>query len=411
MSKQEIKILLLLASAQFTNIVDFMIMMPLGPQLMDMFSISTSQFSLLVSVYSLSAGVSAVLSSFIVDDFDRKKSFLTIYSGFLIGTFLCASASSYHFLLAARIFTGFFGGIISSQVLSIVGDLIQPSHRGRAMAITMASFSAASVLGIPLGLFLASQSTWHTPFFCIVGVGFFVLLYATKTLPPMRGHLKNKNQAKRSRTEIYPYILKRPKLIWALSLFPMLMMAHFIIIPFISPYLASNVGFTNLQLSYVYFCGGGFTLFSTQIIGRSVDKYGAYKVFRTLAFLALIPIAILTRLPPVPIWVALIVTTAFFVVGSARTIPAITAVTGTIEPRFRGGFMSINAALQQLGAGLASFIAGLIVSKGPDGKLLHYEVTSYVVLAATIMCLFIFSKFKDMKMQPAIDPIPPEVVT
>lgn len=408
MSKRELKILLLLASAQFTNIVDFMIMMPLEPQLVRMFGISPIQFSLLVASYSLSAGVSAIAGSFLVDDYDRKKSFLFIYGGFLVGTFLCASSPSFEILLAARIFTGFFGGVMGSQIMSIVGDIIHPSFRGRAMGVIMGSFSAASVLGVPMGLFIAAHTSWHAPFYSLVVVGFGIFVLGFKTLPEMKAHLKG-GATKRSKTEIYKYIFARPKLMWALSLFPMLMIAHFTIIPFISPYMSANIGFTDAQLSYIYLFGGAITIFSSPMVGRWVDKIGPYKVFKFFAFVALIPIIMITHLPPMPVWGALIVTSAFFALGSARTIAAMTAVTGTIEARFRGGFMSINTALQQLGSGVASFTAGLIVSRAPDGKLVGYGHTSYVVIAATIACLYIFKQFKDLKPQPAVDPVPPEV--
>lgn len=409
MSKKELNILLLLAAAQFTNIVDFMIMMPLEPQLVRMFGITPVQFSLLVASYSLSAGASAIVSSFFVDDFDRKKSFLFIYFGFLIGTLLCASSPSYEILLAARIFTGFFGGVMGSQIMSIIGDIIQPSHRGRAMGVIMGAFSAASVLGVPMGLFIAAHTSWHAPFYSLVVIGLVVFILGFKTLPPMRAHLKTDNK-KRSKTEIYSYIWARPKLIWALSLFPMLMLAHFTIIPFISPFMSANIGFTDAQLSYIYFCGGAFTIVSSQMIGKWVDKSSPYHVFRILAFVTLVPIFILTHLPPVPMWVALTVTTSFFVLGSARMIPTMTAVTGCIEARFRGGFMSINTALQQIGSGVASFVAGLIVTRAPDGKLMNYGYTSYIILGATFGCLYIFKQIKDLKAQPNVDPIPPEVV-
>jgi predicted MFS family arabinose efflux permease len=409
MSKRELKILLLLACAQFTNIVDFVIMMPLEPQLVRMFGISTIQFSLLVASYSLSAGISAIACSFYVDDFDRKKSFLFIYAGFLMGTFLCASAQSYEVLLAARIFTGFFGGIMGSQIMSIVGDIIQPSHRGRAMGVVMGAYSAASVIGIPLGLFIAANTSWHAPFFSLAGIGAFIFIFGFKTLPPMRSHLKA-GSVKRSKTEIYSYVWKKPKLRWALCLFPMLMLTHFPIIPFISPYMSANIGFSDAQLSYIYFCGGAFTIVSAQLVGRWVDKTNPYHVFRILAFAVLIPIFVLTHLPVVPIWQALVVTTIFFVTASSRSIAAMTAVTGSIEPRFRGGFMSMNAALQQLGAGIATFVTGFIVERGSDGKLLHYGDTCYLVVIATIGCLYIFSQFKDVKPQPAVDPLPAEPV-
>lgn len=408
MSKRELKILLLLASAQFTNIVDFMIMMPLEPQLVRMFGISPLQFSILVSSYSLSAGVSAIFSSLLVDDFDRKKSFLFIYGGFLIGTFFCASARSFEVLLIARIFTGLFGGIMGSQIMSIVGDIIHPSYRGRAMGVVMGAFSAASVLGVPLGLFISAHTSWHAPFYSLVGIGVGIFVLGLKTLPPMRSHLRREGD-RRSKTEIYKHILKHPKLMWALSLYPTLMLAHFTIIPFISPYMSANIGFTDAQLSYIYFCGGALTIVTSPLVGKWVDRSTPYKVFRAAAFVALIPILAITHLPPVPIWMALIVTSLFFVVGSARMIPAMTAVTSSIEARFRGGFMSLNTALQQMGSGLASFIAGMLISRGPSGEIVHYERTSYVVLIATIGCLYIFRKIKDVKPQPAVDPIPPEV--
>jgi MFS transporter, DHA1 family, inner membrane transport protein len=384
--RSELYILLTLAAVQFTNIMDFMIMMPLGPQLRDIFHITPAQFGLLVSAYTLTAGTVGFFSSFVIDRFDRKRSLTWAYLGFTIGTFMCAFAPNYHLLLLARAGTGVFGGLIGGLTFSITGDLIPFARRGRAMGIVMTSFSAASVFGVPFGLFIASKYDWHAPFVFLGVFGLVLQLLIYKVIPPVGAHLASSREQKPF--ELLQSILKNRSQRFALFLTSMLMLGQFTIIPFLADYMVRNVGFKNSQLPYIYFFGGLATIFSSPIIGKLADRYGAANVFFIAAVLALIPIWIITHLSPTPVWIVLIVTTLFFVIGGGRMVPAMALVTSAVEPRFRGGFMSLNGSLQQLFSGVAAFVGGLIVYEA-DGKLVNYNYVCYLTIFATLMCLWI----------------------
>ncbi len=383
----ELGFLLVLAAIQFTNIVDFMIIMPLGPELMRAFSITPAEFSVVVSSYTVVAGISGFLGTFWLDRFDRKTSLQILYGGFTIGTLFCGLAPSYLALLAARSVTGAFGGLLAATVFSTVGDVIPAYRRGRAMGIVSAAFSAASVAGVPLGIFLAEYFNWHGPFFFLAGFGALVHAAIWWVVPPVRGHLAGK--VKESPLAPLIEVATTPNLRLALMLIPSVMLAQFLLFPFFSSFLVINLGITNNELSMMYMLGGAATLISAPRVGRWVDRVGAGRVYTVAALAAIIPILILTHLKPVPIFWLLALTTVFFVVNSSRMIPSMTLVTGAVSARRRGGFMSLNSCVQNLAAGLASLIGGLIIVKADDGKLLHYDWNGYISIVLSIASIWI----------------------
>ena len=384
--RKEIYILLTLAAVQFTNIMDFMIMMPLGPQLRDIFGISPAQFGLLVSAYTLTAGAVGFLSSFYIDRFDRKRALSWAYFGFTVGTFLCAFATSYELLLLARAGTGVFGGLIGGLIFSITGDLIPFERRGRAMGIVMTSFSAASVFGVPFGLFLATKFDWHAPFVFLGVIGLVLQLMIYKVIPSVGSHLSAGTEKKP--LELLQTVFKNRSQRFAVFLISGLMLGQFTLIPFLADYMVRNVGFTISQLPYIYFFGGLATIVSSPMIGRMSDRFGSLKVFLYALVISLIPIWLITHLGPTPVWIVLILTTSFFVISGGRMVPAMALVTSAVEPRFRGGFMSLSGSLQQLFAGVASLVGGLIVYE-QDGKLVNYNYVCYLAILATILCVWI----------------------
>lgn len=393
MLKQEKILLFTLASVQFTNIMDFMIMMPLGPQLMRIFGITTQQFGLVVSAYTFSAGASGIFAAFIIDRFDRKRFLQILYLGFLIGTCACGLAPNYKLLLAARIFTGVFGGVLGALVLSIVGDVIPFERRGQAMGIIMAAFSVASVFGVPFGLFIATQFDWHAPFLFLVVCGLPVLIGIYKFIPNITAHIHSA-QSRPNPIMILKGITSDGNQRKAITLMMMLMFGHFSIIPFLSPYLVSNVGFQESQLAYVYAVGGALTIVSSPIIGKWADRYGKLKIFTIFVILCTIPIYLLTNLSITPLWIALSISGTFFVFSGGRFIPAQAMVTSTVTPENRGSFMSISSSLQQLCAGLAAYVAGVIIVKQPDGTLSNYQWVGYISIGATLICLYLARRIR-----------------
>lgn len=397
MNSKERIILLLLATLNFTHILDFMIMMPLGNYLMPYFDISSQQFSMLVAAYTFSAGISGFLAAFFVDGFDRKKVLLFAYAGFLAGTLCCALSPTYWMLLTSRIVAGMFGGLIGAQVLSIVADIVPYERRASAMGMIMAAFSVASVFGVPFGLYVANHFNWHGPFVLVVLIGVLLLPFLIRYLPRMDHHLST-GKVKMRPQELLSGIVKDRNQLYALALSACLMMGHFMIIPFINPFMEFNMGFSKTQTPMIYMVGGALTLFSSPIIGRLADKVGKHRLFVILVLIGILPIAFITNLPAIPFYLVLCVTGFWFIVSSGRSIPAQAMISNVVPPERRGSFMSFNSSIQQLFVGVASVLAGFIVVKMPDNKILHYEITGYISIAIVLLSI-VFAKALHTKQQ------------
>ena len=376
----------LLSAVQFTHIMDFVIMMPLGPQLMRVFAISPSQFGFLVSAYTFAASVSGFISAFFIDRLDRKTAMVALYGGFAISTLGCAVAPTFGLLLTARVVAGFFGGVLSALVLAIIGDAVPEHRRGRATGKVMAAFSVASVAGIPVGLFLASKTSWHAPFFMLAAMSFLVLVALWQFLPSMRGHL---SRVKAQPLTILKGFAADRNLLLALALMVVLTFSSFLVIPFMSPYMVANVGFAELDLSYIYFFGGLATVVTSQWAGRLADRFGKARVFAISALLLILPTLAITNLPPVTKVVAFTVTTIFFIFNGARFVPAMAMVTSSVQPQQRGSFMSFSSAVQNLASGAASFVGGLVIQKSLSGQLHHFWVLGIAASVGSLVCVLI----------------------
>lgn len=395
MTSKDRILLFLLAALNFTHIMDFMIMMPLGNFLMPHFDISAQQFSLLVAAYTISAGTASLSAAQFIDRFDRKKVLLFAYSGFLIGTLFCAIAPTYLALLSARIVAGLFGGLIGAQVLSIVADTIPFERRGAAMGIVMAAFSAASVFGVPFGLYLSEFFNWHAPFFFVVGLGVILLPLLFKYIPKMDSHIRKEPFTAQVLLRIVlPVIvvwdiIKEKNQRLAVMLTASMMMGHFLIIPFLNPYMEFNVGFTTTQTPLIYFVGGALTLFTSPIIGKIADRLGKFRLFSYMIVIAVVPIALITNMPAIPFYYVLCITGFWFVISTGRAIPAQAIVSEVVPPERRGKFMNINSSVQQFSVGLASIIAGLIVVKTPEPRIENYNITGYLSIGIILLCLLV----------------------
>jgi predicted MFS family arabinose efflux permease len=350
-----------LAAIQFTAVLDFMIIMPLGPQYMRVFHIDPRQFGLIVSAYALAAGISGIVAGFFIDRFDRKRAMITLYAGFTLGTLFCAMAPSYPTLVAARVVAGAFGGVTMGLVMAVIGDVIPEIRRGRAMGIVMSSFSVASICGVPLGLYLANELDWHIPFYALAGLCALVLLGIAKVMPSLRGHIDR--VAKQPPAQMMADILREPSNRRALLFMAMLISTGFTVFPFLATYMVQNVGLTEKQLPLIYLCGGICTLVSMNVIGRWADRAGKRRVFTIMTLASLIPVLVVTNLPHVALWVALVISTIFMVCSSGRVVPAMAMLTASVEPHQRGGFMSINSSVQQLSSGAAAWLSGVIIGQ------------------------------------------------
>jgi len=398
-NRQEKLLLAVLASIQFSSIVDFMIMMPLGPQLMRIFGVTPHQFGLLVSSYTFCAGLSGFAAAFFMDKYDRKKNLLFFFVGFSIGTIACAMSANYETLLLARGLTGVFGGVLSSLVMSIVSDAISYERRGAAMGVIMTAFSLASVVGVPVSLYLANIWSWHTPFLALGILSLLLCGVIWKAVPEMRAHLQN--QVKEPFHRTITRILQNSNQVKALVFMATVIFGHFCIIPFMSPSLVANAGLAEAQLPFVYMCGGVFTIFTSPFIGRLADRFGKHKVFFWGALATLIPYFLLTHLVPAPLPWILACTSLLFVVSGGRMIPASAMVSGTTTPQNRGSFMAIVSCVQQLSSAIASYIAGIIITKNDSsGRLDHFDVVGYIAIATTFAAIYLSRRIQAIEGTP-----------
>jgi predicted MFS family arabinose efflux permease len=386
-SIRERPLLICLAFVQFTNVMDFMIMMPLSPLFTAEFGITPTQFGVLVASYSISAGIISFASAFFVDRFDRRKVMLFSYAFFVLGTFACGFSPTYEILLAARIFTGLFGGVLSAVLLSVVGDVVPYERRASAMGIVMGGFAAASILGIPVGSFVASHFSWHVPFFAIGVMGVLVMVGIVKLIPTMTGHIaeaKKKNAWKN-----IVEILSASNRLRALLLMTLLMFGHFSIIAYMPKYMVNNVGITKEEVSYIYLAGGLCSIVVLRIVGKLSDRFGSFRVFAVLSVLALIPIFLITNLPKESLAIVLVVTSTLFIFGGSRGVPCNTLITATAEPHQRGGFLSLNAATQQLAAGFATFLGGALISSGvkDTDPIANYHHVGWLAAIASLIAI------------------------
>ena len=388
----ELALLLTLAAVQFTHIVDFMIIMPLGPQLMRLLDVGPREFSLLVAAYTFAAAASGFVAAFWIDRFDHKRVLLVLYAGFIVATALCGLAPNYPLLLAARIAAGTFGGVMGGLVLAIVADLVPFARRATATGVVATSFSLAAVAGVPAGLWIAANSTWRMPFLALAAASIVVAVAAARVLPPISGHLEH--AVRRRPVEQLRAIFGEPNHLRTFAFTVVLMFAGFTVIPFIAPYNVANVGLAEIDLPIMYFAGGLATLVSSPIIGRLADRYGKKRVFTIVAILSVAPILITTHLPAVSLAVVVGCAVLFFVLVTGRFGPGMALISGSAEPRLRGSFMSFNASIQQLGAGFAAMTAGLIIGRAPDGALTHYGVVGWIAAACTLLAIWLANRIR-----------------
>lgn len=393
-SLNEKVLIAILALVQFVHIVDFMIIMPLAPQLMPLLQINTQQFGWIVSAYTFSAGISGFLAAFFMDRFDRKKALVFLFLGFFIATLGCGWAPSYWELLLARVVTGFFGGILSSLVFSIVSDAINYERRGTAMGLIMSAFSLASVLGVPFSLWIANRWSWNAPFFVLGFLSFLILILIYFKVPQFKSHLQSSASSPWFRMGQLIKPVSNQKSLFFMGV---MTLGHFLVIPFISPSMVANVGFRIDQLPLIYLIGGLASMVTGPLIGALSDKYGKHIIFMISGSLVIVPILLITQMSQTPLIVVLIVIAFFFALSGGRMIPATTMVSQAIDPSQRGGFMSLVSSVQNLSAGFASLISGHIVYQELDGHLSNYQFVGYLSVAFGIIALLLGKALKVQK--------------
>jgi predicted MFS family arabinose efflux permease len=389
-------LLLVLAAVQFNHIVDFMIVMPLGPVYIKEMGLSPAEFGNVVAAYTISAAIANILAAFFVDRFDRKRALLTVFAGFTIGTFLCAVAPDYPLLVLARVVAGAFGGVAAGLVMAIIGDAFHDNRRGVATGVVMSAFSVASSIGLPLGLWLANAFGWHAPFAILAGICAGVLLLAALVLPPLRGHLVADAEhdgpiALRQRLGDFVDVLADANHLRAFALMMAMMFSGFLIGPYIPTFLTANVGMAEGDLMFIYLCGGLATIVTTTPIGWLADRCGKLPVFRVMATSTMVPLLWILALPyGTALALVLTITTVQMVTMSGRMVPAMAMITGSAAPGQRGSFISLNTAVQHLSAGVATWLGGLMLTQ-PEagGPLVGTALAGVLCCVATVVSLYL----------------------
>ncbi|MEO6005054.1 MAG: MFS transporter [Opitutus sp.] len=371
-------ILLVLAAIQFTHIMDFMVMMPLAPQLMRELNLGAGQFSALVAAYSIAAGVVGLLSAPFIDRFDRRTLLLFAYAGFTIATLLCGLASNAHTLLLARAIGGAFGGVSGSLCLAIVSDIVPPGRRAAGIGIVMTAFAVAAAIGVPVGLQLAQHFGWRSPFTFLAAVGAVVWCVVFRFVPPVRGHL----QSGADKGQAFKALLRDANAGRAIIFMGFMVLGHFSIIPLLSPHLVGDLGLPERYLSVFYFIGGAVSVFTAPRVGRLADRLGRQRVFTYMVATASVIILVIANAGPLPAWATLVLGGFFFMFASGRFVPGQAIVTLAVPSSRRGAFLSLTSCARDLASGISSTLGGWIVVKQPNGHLLHFNWLGWTAVTA-----------------------------
>ena len=394
-TQREWLVLMVLSGIQFSQMVDFMVLMPLGTQLMREFGITPTQLGFFVSIYTVAASLSGFSSALVIDRFDRRTAVLALYACFAVTMAACAFAPGYWALLAARTAAGAFGGVVAANIFTIVTDLVPENRRGRAFGVVMSAFSLASILGVPISLALALHFTWRAPYVFLAGLCTSILVAAWFVIPPVRTHLTGGRE--RNALAQLRRVFGEPNHLRIFAFSSTLVFSGFLVFPFMAPYLVTNAGVSEADLPFVYLIAGIAALVTARLAGGWSDSLGRRAVFTGCAIGTAVAALAMTTLPRSPLFVAMLVSMLLFAASSARMVPALALIASAADPRLRGSVMSFNASVQQLAAGGASLAASLIVGRSAEGELTGYWIVGILSAAGTLACIGLARRLRTAK--------------
>lgn len=375
---------------QFASVLDYVIMMPLGPLFLRTFGIDAKAFGWLVSTYSLAAGAAAFLAATAIDRFDRKRLLIGLFVGFAVGTAACGLAPSYATLLLARLVTGLFGGVMGGVVMAMVADLIPLSRRGAAIGMVTSAFPLASILGVPIGLELSIAWGWHAPFLVLAGLCVLVLPIVIRVVPSLPPSAVGRAQSQSARAHLGRLVAlaTRPAYRQALVVTCLMVSSSGVVIPFISTYMTRNVGIAEGDLKWLYVCGGAVTFFTMNLVGRAVDRFGRLRVLVWAGVGSIITTLGMTFLPATTLPWAVLAMIGYMVGNSSRWVAVSTLVNGVAAPADRGGFLAVNSAAQSFANGLATAVGGILVGASANGGLAHFGGVGLLSIGLLIACVW-----------------------
>lgn len=382
LSPRQWAVILLIAAIQFINILDFVMVMPMGPDFAKALAIPESHLGYVAGSYTAAACLAGLLGAFFLDRFDRRKALAVALGGLVLGTASGGLATSLESLLLARVVAGAFGGPATSLSFSIIADAIPASHRGRAMGTVMAAFSVASVLGVPAGLLMAEHFTWRAPFFTVAALGVLVGVVAIALLPPMRGHLDRPHA-----TVTASALVSRPLVQLSYLMTAVVMMAGFIVIPNIAAYVQLNLGLPREYLKHAYGVGGVASFFATQAGGRLVDRFGSFRVgtVGTALVVGTIFTAFYLQWSLVPPVAVVLGFATFMLANGLRNVSYNTLTSKVPEPEVRARFQSLQSAVQHGSAAVAAFLSAQLLSTAPGGVLVGMPRVAVVSMSLSLL--------------------------
>lgn len=381
------------------HILDFVIMMPLGPKLMTELSISAATFGKVVSCYTFAAAFSSLFSTTWVDRVDRKWAMLVLLVGFTVGNLLCATAANVEMLIVGRVSAGLFGGVMGALVFSIIGQVVPAERRGRASGTIGVAFPIVSIAGVPLGLKLADLFGWRAAFYLVLAMSVVAVLLTIFVLPRLK--------PERGDNDSFSFV--RPIInVWKIAnhrtgtlLIILIVFGGFTIVPYIAPFLIGNAYIAEDQLFLVYLVGGLASILSARLIGVWSDRHGKINVLRILLVMTCFAVLFFTTLPFRTLGIVLLASTLLMVFLPGRFICAMAWITMIAQPQQRGVYMSFIATVQQVAVGLASIIGGYLVGERPDGTLGTYWLTGVVAIAANIAVFILSGRLKRLEQEAA----------
>jgi len=357
-------VIFLIGAVQFVNILDFVMVMPMGPDFASGLGIPTSHIGTIGAAYTAAGCVAGVAGSYFLDRFDRRKALAVAMLGLVVSTAAGGLATGLTSLLVTRALAGLFGGPATSLSMSIIADVIPPERRGKAMGAVMGAFSVASVLGVPMALKVARWSDWRMPFFLVAGLGLLLVAGAIFFLPPLRGHLEHKSDHTVTVRELFT----RSDVLLSYAMTTLLNAAGFVIIPNISGYVQFNLGYPRAELETIYFVGGLVSFVTLRMAGKAVDKQGSFRVgtVGVVLFMATLYLAFIQLPASVPL---VAVFALFFLSNGVRNVAYSTLTSKVPEPAIRARFMSFQSAVQHLGAAGGAFLSAQMLTDLPGGQL------------------------------------------
>lgn len=373
------QLLLLLGAVHFVNVVDFVMVLPLGPDFAAALAIPTHQLGLVAGSYTAAAAVAGLFGASFLDRFDRRAALMVTMLGLVLGTAAGGAASGLSSMLLARVLAGAFGGPATSVAMSVLTDAVPPERRGRAMGKVMGAFSIASVVGVPAGLELARIGGWQAPFFVVAALGVLVVLLVAAWMPPMRAHLVAR--AHHSAAGRLRDFVREPLVLWSLAGTSVAMAGSFSIISNLSAFVQNNLGYPRAQLGLLYMAGGSVSFFSMRIAGRSVDRFGASRVVGvgTALVVGVIGASFLLREPLVPV---LVIFVGFMLGNSTRMVAYSTLTTRVPRASDRARFMSLQSAVQHVSTSVGAGLSTWVLHERADGSL--EGMPSLAVFAITL---------------------------